>query len=37
MPDESSKSLKFDKEGEFAYHCKIHGKSMSGTIVVKKK
>ncbi|SRR5260221_9422778 len=31
----SSKSVKFEKEGEFKYHCKVHGKSMSGTIVVK--
>ena len=34
-PGESSKPVKFEKEGEFKYHCKIHGKSMSGTIVVK--
>ena len=27
--------LQFDKEGEFTYHCKIHGKTMSGTVVVK--
>jgi len=24
------------KENEFKYHCKIHGKSMSGTVVVKQ-
>jgi plastocyanin len=34
-PGESSSPVKFDKEGEFQYHCKIHGKTMSGTIVVK--
>ena len=34
-PGESSSSVKFDKEGEFQYHCKIHGKTMSGTVVVK--
>jgi plastocyanin len=34
-PNESSKPVKFEKEGEFKYHCKIHGKSMSGTIIVR--
>jgi plastocyanin len=34
-PGNTSKPVKFDKEGEFKYHCKVHGKSMSGTIVVK--
>ncbi len=34
-PNESSKPVKFEKEGEFKYHCKIHGKTMSGTVVVK--
>ncbi len=34
-PGESSKALKFEKAGEFKYHCKVHGKSMSGTIIVK--
>jgi plastocyanin len=34
-PGKSSEPVKFDKEGEFKYHCKVHGKSMSGTIVVK--
>jgi len=34
-PGESSKLVKFEKEGEFKYHCKIHGKSMNGTVVVK--
>src|SRR5438309_10776315 len=34
-PGKTSKPVKFDKEGEFKYHCKVHGKSMSATIVVK--
>jgi plastocyanin len=34
-PGESSKAVKFEKEGEFKYHCVVHGKTMSGTIVVK--
>jgi plastocyanin len=27
--------VRFDKEGEFLYRCKIHGKTMSGMVVVK--
>src|SRR5262245_30877104 len=34
-PGESSSPVKFDKEGQFQYHCKIHGKTMGGTVVVK--
>jgi plastocyanin len=34
-PGESSKAVKFEKEGEFKYHCLVHGKTMSGTIIVK--
>jgi plastocyanin len=34
-PGESSKAVRFDKEGDFTYHCIIHGKMMSGTVVVK--
>ena len=34
-PNKSSSPVKFDKEGEFNYHCTIHGKTMSGTVVVK--
>ena len=34
-PGESSKAVKFKKEGEFKYHCLVHGKTMSGTIIVK--
>ena len=33
--DGTSSPVKFEKEGEFKYNCKIHGKSMSGTIFVK--
>jgi plastocyanin len=36
-PGKSSKPVKFETEGEFKYHCKVHGKSMSGTVVVKAK
>jgi plastocyanin len=34
-PGKSSKPVKFEREGEFKYHCKVHGKTMSGTVVVK--
>ena len=34
-PGKSSNPVKFDKEGEFKYHCKVHGRVMSGTILVK--
>lgn len=34
-PGQSSKPIKFEKEGEFKYHCKVHGRVMSGTVVVK--
>lgn len=36
-PDESSKAVKFDKVGEFKYHCTVHGKTMSGIILVKER
>ena len=36
-PGKSSKAVKFPKPGEFKYHCKVHGKTMSGTVVVKAK
>jgi plastocyanin len=35
QPAKSAAPIKFEKAGEFKYHCKVHGKSMSGTIVVK--
>jgi plastocyanin len=34
-PGKSSKPIKFEKAGEFQYHCQVHGKTMSGIIVVK--
>jgi plastocyanin len=34
-PGTSSSPVKFNKAGEFKYHCLVHGKTMSGTIVVK--
>ena len=36
-PGQSSKSVKFEREGEFRYYCKVHGHTMSGTIVVKAR
>jgi plastocyanin len=36
-PGKSSKPVKFENPGEFKYHCKVHGKTMSGTIVVKAR
>ena len=36
-PGETTKAVKFEKAGEFKYHCKVHGKTMSGTVVVKAK
>jgi plastocyanin len=32
---ETSTPIKFDKAGEFKYHCQIHGRAMHGTITVK--
>jgi plastocyanin len=34
-PGTSSNPVKFNKAGEFKYHCLVHGKTMSGNIVVK--
>jgi len=31
----ASKAVTFEKAGEVGYHCKIHGKAMRGTIIVK--
>ena len=31
----SSSPVKFERAGEFKYHCLIHGKTMSGIVVVK--
>ena len=36
-PGKSSKPVKFKKAGEFKYHCRVHGNSMSGKVVVKAK
>ena len=36
-PGQSSTSVKFEREGEFRCRCKVHGKTMSGTVVVKAK
>ena len=35
QPGKSSKAVAFNKAGEFKYHCEIHGRAMSGTIIVK--
>ena len=37
MPGETSSPVTFDKEGEFNYHCKIHGKTMNRTVVAKSQ
>ena len=34
-PGKSSSPVKFERAGEFKYHCLIHGKTMSGNVVVK--
>jgi plastocyanin len=34
-PGKESKSITFDKSGEYKFHCSVHGKTMSGIIVVK--
>ncbi len=34
-PHKSSKEVRFDHPGTFPYHCKMHGMTMSGVIVVK--
>ena len=36
-PGETTKPVEFEKAGEFKYHCTVHGKTMSGTVVVKAK
>ena len=36
-PGQSSKPVKFEREGEFKCRCEVHGKTMSGTVVVKGK
>jgi plastocyanin len=34
-PKKTTKKILFDKPGTFRYHCSVHGKTMSGDIVVK--
>ncbi len=34
-PGKESRAIKFEKAGTYKYHCAIHGKTMSGTVVVK--
>ncbi|RZA01518.1 MAG: copper-binding protein [Proteobacteria bacterium] len=36
-PKKTSKPISFKAPGTFAYHCQVHGKTMSGTILVKAK
>jgi hypothetical protein len=36
-PGHSSKSVNSEREDEFRYDRKVHGKTMSGTIVVKAR
>ncbi len=34
-PGESSKPILFKNAGTFKYHCSLHGKTMSGVVIVK--
>jgi plastocyanin len=34
QPGKTSKVVEFSKAGTFTYHCSIHGKTMSGQLVV---
>ena len=34
VPQKSSKLIQFSKAGDYKYHCSVHGKTMSGSIVV---
>jgi plastocyanin len=36
-PKDKSKAIIFSTPGTYAYNCKIHGKTMSGTIQVSAK
>jgi plastocyanin len=36
-PKDKSKAIVFSTPGTYAYNCKIHGKTMSGTIQVSAK
>jgi len=35
-PKGESKPIVFTSKGSFAYHCSVHGKTMSGVVVVKE-
>src|SRR5262249_23684287 len=35
LPAQTSKPIRFASPGEYKYHCRVHGKAMSGTIVVR--
>ncbi len=35
-PQKTSKKLEFKNIGTFSYHCSVHGKTMSGQVVVSK-
>ncbi len=35
QPKKTSKKIEFSRAGNFPYHCSVHGKTMSGEIVVK--
>jgi plastocyanin len=36
-PGKASKAIRFEKAGHYPYHCGVHGKTMSGEIVVQAK
>ena len=37
QPAQTSKPIRFTSPGEYRYHCRVHGKAMSGTIVVRAR
>ena len=36
-PNQKTKRIDFTKPGSYRYHCSVHGKTMSGVIVVNEK
>jgi len=34
-PGKSSRPIKFERVGDIPYHCKVHGKTMTGIIAVR--
>jgi plastocyanin len=36
QPKKTSKKVEFTKPGTYSYHCSIHGKTMSGQVVVSQ-